>query len=154
MPRNKSDKSCAKPLLKKTEGVPIVVQQKGIWLVSMRMQVWSLASLSGSRFWHCCELQCRSQMGFGSFVAVAVAYLATVAPIWPLAWELQYAVGVDLKIKKLKKNTVKKKKKLKTLNKWGIYHIHGLSQYFKEVSSSQYEQTEFSPIPIKILTSF
>ena len=52
----------------------------------MRMQVWSLASLSGSRIWHCSELWCRSQMQLGSGVAMAVA-------------ELPYAVGVALKSK-------------------------------------------------------
>ena len=31
-----------------------------------------LASLSGFRFWRCRELGCRSQMGLGSRVAVAV----------------------------------------------------------------------------------
>ena len=41
-------------------------------LVSMRMQVLSLASLSGLRTWHCCELWCRSQMPLESCVAVAV----------------------------------------------------------------------------------
>ena len=43
------------------------------WLVAMRMQVPSLASLSGLRIWHCHELWCRSQMRLGSGVAVAVA---------------------------------------------------------------------------------
>ena len=42
--------------------------------MSMRMQVWSLASLSGLRIWHCHELWCRSQMWLGSQVAVAVAW--------------------------------------------------------------------------------
>ena len=42
-------------------------------LVSMRMQVGYLASLSGLRIWHCCELQRRSQMWLRSGVAVAVA---------------------------------------------------------------------------------
>ena len=57
----------------KTGGVPIVVRQKQIWLVSMKMRVWSLFSLSGSRIWHYCELWCRSQMQLWSQVAVAVA---------------------------------------------------------------------------------
>ena len=39
-------------LTKNKKGVPIVVQWKWIWLVSMRMQVQSLASLNG----RCCEL--------------------------------------------------------------------------------------------------
>ena len=38
----------------------------------MRMQVRSLASLSGLRIWHCLELWCRSKMQFGSHVAVVV----------------------------------------------------------------------------------
>ena len=41
-------------------------------LVSMRMQVPSLASLSGLRIWHCRELWCRLQMWLLSLVAVAV----------------------------------------------------------------------------------
>ena len=41
------------------------------WPVSMRMQVWSLASHSGLRIQHCCQLWCRSQTQFGSWAAVA-----------------------------------------------------------------------------------
>ena len=41
-------------------------------LVSMRMRVQSLASLSGLRIWSCRELQRRSQMQLRSGVAVAV----------------------------------------------------------------------------------
>ena len=59
----------------------------------MRMQVRSLALLSGLRIQHCYELQCRSQTWFGSGVAVAVAAVV----IRPLAWELPY---VALKKKK------------------------------------------------------
>ena len=47
--------------------------RKRIQLVSMRMRVQSLASRSGLRVRHCCELWCRSQMQLGSGVAVAVA---------------------------------------------------------------------------------
>ena len=35
-------------------GVPVVVQQKGIPLGTMRLRVRSLASLSGLRIWRCC----------------------------------------------------------------------------------------------------
>ena len=38
--------------------VPIVAQQKQTQLVSMRMQVRSLASLSGLGIWHFSELWC------------------------------------------------------------------------------------------------
>ena len=41
-------------------------------LVSMRMQVGSLALLCGSGIWRCHELWCRSQMWLRSCVAVAV----------------------------------------------------------------------------------
>ena len=47
-------------------GVPIMMQQKWIWLVSMRIWAWSLASLSGSGIWRFCELGCRSQTRLGS----------------------------------------------------------------------------------------
>ena len=50
-----------------------MVQQKRIRLVSMRMRVRSLASLSGLRIRRCHELSCRLQTRLGSGVAVAVA---------------------------------------------------------------------------------
>ena len=50
----------------------MVAQQKQTQLGSMRMRVRSLASLSGLRIHHCCELWCRSQMQLRSRVAVAV----------------------------------------------------------------------------------
>ena len=56
----------------KVPEVPVVAQQKRIQLVSMRMQVRNLASLSGLRIWHFRELWCRLQMQLGSCVAVAV----------------------------------------------------------------------------------
>ena len=42
-------------------------------LVSMRTQAQSLASVSGLRIWHSCELRCRLQMQLRSCVAVALA---------------------------------------------------------------------------------
>ena len=63
-----------------TSGVPVVAQ----WLtnlISMRRHVWSLASLSGVRIRHCCELWCR---------------LAALAPIQSLAWELPYSTSTAL----------------------------------------------------------
>ena len=50
-----------------------MVQWKRIPLGTMAFWVQSLASLSGLRIWCCRELWCRSQMGLGSCVAVAVA---------------------------------------------------------------------------------
>ena len=69
-------------------------------LVSTRMQVQSLASISGLNIRRCRELQCRSQMQLGSWLWHR---LAAAAPIWPLAWELPYAAGMALKSKKKKK---------------------------------------------------
>ena len=43
-------------------------------LVSIRMRVQFLASLCGLKIWHCCKLQCRSQMRLGSGVAMAGGY--------------------------------------------------------------------------------
>jgi len=53
-------------------GVPVMAQWKRIQLGTMRLQVWSLASLSGLRIWCCRELWCRSQTWIGSGIAVAV----------------------------------------------------------------------------------
>ena len=53
-------------------GVPIVAQQKPIRLGTIRLQVQSLALLSGLRIQHCYELWCRLQMQLGSGVAVAM----------------------------------------------------------------------------------
>ena len=53
-------------------GAPVVVQQKQIQVVSLRMQVQSLASLNRLKIWCCCELRCWSQTRLGSQVAVAV----------------------------------------------------------------------------------
>ena len=53
------------------EGVPVMAQ----WLtqlVTMRLGVRSLASLSGLRILRCCLLRCRSQTQLGSCVVVAV----------------------------------------------------------------------------------
>ena len=52
--------------------VPFVAQSEQTQILSMRVQIRSLASLSGSRIWHCLELWYRSQMWLGSSVAVAV----------------------------------------------------------------------------------
>ena len=68
-----------------------MAQRKQTQLVSMRIQVQSLASLSGLRMQHGHELWCRLQTQLKSGVTVAVARLAALAPIRPLAWEHPYA---------------------------------------------------------------
>ena len=61
-------------------------QRKRSRLGTMRLQVQSLALLSGLRIQRCCELWCRP---------------AAVAPSRPLAWEPPYAVGAALKKQKV-----------------------------------------------------
>ena len=74
--------------LKISFGVPLWLSRLQTHLASMRMQIWSLASLSGLRIQHCCELWCRP---------------AAAAPIQALTWELPHAPGKALKSKKEKK---------------------------------------------------
>ena len=59
-------------VIKQRWGIPVVVQQIQIRLVSMRLRVRSLASLSGLGIWCCRELWCRSKTWLGSHVAVPV----------------------------------------------------------------------------------
>ena len=67
---------------------PLWLSRLRTYLVSMRMQVGSLASLSGLRIWHCRELQCRLQTQLGSGVVVAVCRLAVAVQIPPLPGNL------------------------------------------------------------------
>ena len=79
------------------------------------------ASFSGLRIQHCHELWCRSQMQFGSRVAVAVA----TALVRPLFWELPYPSSVALKSKKKgRKRYIKKIKSWSSVSiKWDkIFH--------------------------------
>ena len=69
------------------------------YLVSMRMWIRSLASLSGLMISLCHELQCRLQMWLRCDIAVAWHRLAAAAPIRPLAQQLPSAAGAALKIK-------------------------------------------------------
>ena len=69
----------------------------------MRMQVPSLASLSGLRIQCCRELWCGLQTWLGFGVAVAVVWASSCRSDRPLAWELPYATGTALKKKKKKR---------------------------------------------------
>ena len=70
----------------------------------MRLQVPSLASLSGLRIWCCCELWCRSQMRLRSGIAVAVARLAACCSSYLIpSLGTSYATGAALKSGKKKK---------------------------------------------------
>ena len=98
------------------EGVPVMAQWKRIRLGTIRLRVRSLASLSGLRIQHCCELWCRSQTWLRSGSLNLTQWvkdpallwlwhrLATVASIRHLAWELPYATGAALERKKERKS--------------------------------------------------
>ena len=69
--------------------LPVVAQRvKNLTQLRTHMRMWapSLAQLSGSRIWHCCKLR--------------HTFVAAVAPVHPLTWELPYAMGEDVKKKK------------------------------------------------------
>ena len=87
-------KSCMSKL-KENEGVAIVTQRKRIQLVSMKMQVRSLASHNGLRIRLCCELGVGHR--HGSDPILFWLWLEEVALIGPLAWEFSYAAGLALK---------------------------------------------------------
>ena len=70
------------------------------WLVSMRMQVWSLALLRGLRVEHCSELQHTSQMWLRSSVALAVVQAYSCRSNSTPSLGTWYAAGVALKRKK------------------------------------------------------
>ena len=84
-------------------GVPTMAEWKQIWLVTMKMQVQSLASLSGLRS----SIAVSCPVGYRHSSDLALLWMwhrpAAIAPIWPLAWESQYAMGVALKRPKKKK---------------------------------------------------
>ena len=88
-----------------------MAQWKQIRLGIMRLQVQSLASISGLRIRRCHELWCGSQTRLRSGVAWLWCRPAATAPIRPVAWEPPHAAGVALE----KAERPKKKKKKKRL---------------------------------------
>ena len=84
-----------------------------IRLVSMRMQVRSLALLSGRGSGVAVSCGVRHRCGLDPALLGLWRRPAAVAPIQPLAWELPYAVGVALKSKKQKQNKTTTKQKPK-----------------------------------------
>ena len=73
-------------------------------LLSMRMWVQSLASISELRIQHCYKLQHRSQIWLRYLLLWLWCRLAAAALIQPLAQEFAYAAGATQKRKK--KNTL------------------------------------------------
>ena len=68
----------------------------------MRMQVRSLASLSGSRIWRCREIWCRSKKWVGSRIAVAVAQACSCSSNLIPSLETSICSGCSPKRKKRK----------------------------------------------------
>ena len=74
-----------------------MARQKRTQLVSMRMQVQSLAFLSGLRI-QCCHKQwCGARCSLDPTLLWLWCRPASVALIGPLAWELPYAIPVARK---------------------------------------------------------
>ena len=84
-------------------GVPIVAQRLQTRLVSMRIRVQFLASLSGLRIWRCCKLWHRLQMWLRYGVLRLWQKPAVAALIRLPPWELPYATGAAIKKKKKKR---------------------------------------------------
>ena len=86
---------------KKINGIPIVTQRVEDPMLSLRMQVQSLALLSGLSI-RCC-MSCGVGWRCGSDPVLLWLWLwcrlAAVDLIWPLAWELPYAAGAAVKRK-------------------------------------------------------
>ena len=99
-----------KPIIfkkKKKLAFPSWLSSQQTQLASMRMQVWSLTSISGLRIRHCPELWCRSQIWLES--CVAVVYASNYRSNWTLAWEPPYTVECG------PKKTKRPKKKVLTI---------------------------------------
>ena len=69
----------------------------------MRMWVWSQASLSGLRIWHCCQQWYIHRHSLDLSLVWLWGRPAATAPIHPLAWELPYATCAALKKRQKKK---------------------------------------------------
>ena len=81
-----------------------MMQWKRIQQGTMRFQVPPLASLSGLKIWHCCELWCSSQMWLGSCVAVAVASSYSSSSTISLGTSICCKCGLKKQKKKKKKS--------------------------------------------------
>ena len=100
----------------KVLGIPVVTQWQQIQLVSMMMQVQSLSLLSGSGI---CGVG--STHSSDPTLLWLWCRLATVALIWPLAWELPYATSTTLKSKKRKKKKKEKSLWLSVINEINLF---------------------------------
>ena len=106
-------------------GVPVMAQQKHIWLWSMGTQVWSLALLSELSIRCCRELWYRSKRGLDPALLWLWCRPKAIALIWPLAWEPPYAASADLKRQEDQKRHCAKKTSDPDAFTGEDYHILG-----------------------------
>ena len=69
------------------------------------MPVPSMASLSRSKIWRCCKLQCSCRCGSDPALLWLWHRPVAVASIWPLACELPYAASMAIRRKEKNKQT-------------------------------------------------
>ena len=86
------------------QGIPLVAEQKRVQLVTMRMQIWSLATLSGRGSGIAVRCGVGRRHGLDPTLLWLWCRSKAVVLIWLLAYELLYAGGTALKKKKKKKN--------------------------------------------------
>ena len=79
--------------------------------MSLRMRVWSLASLGGLRIWCCHELWCSSQMQLGSHIAVALVLVQNLWQAGSCSSDSMPSLGTSICCRCSLKNQKKKKKK-------------------------------------------
>ena len=72
---------------------PLCLSRLRTWVGSMRIQVWSLAWLSGLRIWHCHKLCVNHRPSWDLALLWLWCRLEAAAPIWPLAWKLGQGCG-------------------------------------------------------------
>ena len=83
--------------------------------------VGSLASLSGLRIWHCCELCVGHRFDLDLMLLWLWCRLAAVAPIRPLTWEPPYALGVALEKDKKIKHIYKRRQEYSMEKRWFLW---------------------------------
>ena len=104
----------------RTLGVPVVAQWKRTRLISMRMQIGSPAPLSGLRIWCCREQWCKSQMGLGSHIAVAVTVVGSCSSDWTFSLGTSICCRCGPEKTPHPRYQIKRKKKKRTLGWQGV----------------------------------
>ena len=112
-----------------------MAQWKGIRIGTMRLRVQFLASLSGLRIQHCCELWCRPQIQLRSRIVLDVAQASSCSSNCTPNLGTSVCCGVALKKKNMGTNVIMKKefglnRRLQTKNSSFLNHAQ-LSEFLK-----------------------